>query len=194
MANPVTWFEIIGSDSAALQKFYADVFAWKLSPPMAEMGNYSMLDHEGQGIQGGIGGEASTAPRQRLHPGRRPAGVPRQGRGQRRHHPHAGHPDHARHDDRHVHGPGRQHHGRAQGKLGPSAYRSSRERRALWRRLFACDACGYRNPRARRRRRHPLADVPQSRAYARNGFAVRDHIMQARLGQRPSRSGRQSMP
>jgi len=57
MPNPVTWFEIIGADSAKLQKFYADVFAWKLSPPMAEMGNYSMLDHEGQGIQGGIGGQ-----------------------------------------------------------------------------------------------------------------------------------------
>ena len=55
MANPVTWFEIIGPDSLALQKFYADTFGWKLSPPMAEMGNYSMLDHEGHGIQGGIG-------------------------------------------------------------------------------------------------------------------------------------------
>jgi hypothetical protein len=63
MANPVTWFEIIGKDSAALQKFYGDVFAWKLSPPMPDMGNYSMLDHEGQGIQGGIGGEASDEPR-----------------------------------------------------------------------------------------------------------------------------------
>ena len=63
MANPVTWFEIIGPDSLALQKFYADTFGWKLSPPMAEMGNYSMLDNEGQGIQGGIGGDASDKPR-----------------------------------------------------------------------------------------------------------------------------------
>jgi predicted enzyme related to lactoylglutathione lyase len=56
MANHVSWFEIIGEDSAGLQKFYTDVFSWKLSPPVAEMGNYSILDNEGHGIQGGIGG------------------------------------------------------------------------------------------------------------------------------------------
>jgi predicted enzyme related to lactoylglutathione lyase len=56
MANPVTWFEIIGEDSAKLQKFYGDVFSWKLSPAVPEMGNYSILDHEGRGIGGGIGG------------------------------------------------------------------------------------------------------------------------------------------
>ena len=56
MANPVTWFEIIGKDPIKLQKFYSDVFAWKLSPPAPEMGNYSMVDHEEQGIGGGIGG------------------------------------------------------------------------------------------------------------------------------------------
>jgi predicted enzyme related to lactoylglutathione lyase len=59
MANPVTWFEIIGADPISLQKFYADTFGWKLSPPIAEMGNYSMLDHENQGIAGGIGGDAN---------------------------------------------------------------------------------------------------------------------------------------
>jgi predicted enzyme related to lactoylglutathione lyase len=55
MANPVTWFEIMGQDSATLQKFYADIFGWKLSPPIPEMGNYSMLDNAGQGIGGGLG-------------------------------------------------------------------------------------------------------------------------------------------
>ena len=55
MSNPITWFEIIGSDAIKLQKFYADVFDWKLSPPAAEMGNYSLLDNEGKGIGGGIG-------------------------------------------------------------------------------------------------------------------------------------------
>lgn len=58
MSNPVTWFEIIGTDAAKLQTFYADVFGWKLSPPMPEMGNYSMLDNEGRGIGGGIGDSA----------------------------------------------------------------------------------------------------------------------------------------
>ncbi len=55
MSNPVTWFEIIGNDAIKLQEFYADVFGWKLSPPAAEMGNYSYLDSEGRGIGGGIG-------------------------------------------------------------------------------------------------------------------------------------------
>ena len=55
MSNPVTWFEIVGTDAAKLQKFYADVFDWKVSPPMPEMGNYSTVDNEGQGIGGGIG-------------------------------------------------------------------------------------------------------------------------------------------
>jgi predicted enzyme related to lactoylglutathione lyase len=56
MANPVTWFEIIGKDSAALQKFYRDVFRWKLAPPIKEMGNYSMVNDFQPGIGGGIGG------------------------------------------------------------------------------------------------------------------------------------------
>lgn len=55
MPNPVTWFEIIGKDAIKLQRFYGEVFGWKLSPPMPEMGNYSLLDNEGQGIGGGIG-------------------------------------------------------------------------------------------------------------------------------------------
>lgn len=55
MSNPVTWFEIIGTDAARLRTFYSDVFGWKLSPPVPEMGNYSTLDNEGQGIGGGIG-------------------------------------------------------------------------------------------------------------------------------------------
>src|SRR5258708_21938551 len=55
MANPVTWFEIIGKDSLGLQKFYRDVFGWKMTPPVKEMGNYSMLDRPDAGIGGGVG-------------------------------------------------------------------------------------------------------------------------------------------
>ena len=50
MANPVTWFEIIGKDAVGLQKFYKEVFDWKLSEPAAEMGMYSMLENEGHGF------------------------------------------------------------------------------------------------------------------------------------------------
>jgi hypothetical protein len=48
-------FEFMGKDAIALQGFYAQVFGWKLSPPMAEFGNYSLLDNGGKGIGGGIG-------------------------------------------------------------------------------------------------------------------------------------------
>jgi predicted enzyme related to lactoylglutathione lyase len=59
MRNPVTWFEIIGPDASTLHKFYKDVFGWKLTPPVAEMGNYSMLAEQkpdAKGAGGGIGG------------------------------------------------------------------------------------------------------------------------------------------
>ena len=56
MANPVTWFEIIGPDAKAIQKFYRDVFAWKMTPPGSEeMGYYSMLQGHEPGIGGGLG-------------------------------------------------------------------------------------------------------------------------------------------
>ena len=57
MANPVTWFEIIGKDSAGLQRFYRETFGWKLTPPIKEMGNYSMFERgtAGTGIAGGFG-------------------------------------------------------------------------------------------------------------------------------------------
>jgi predicted enzyme related to lactoylglutathione lyase len=51
----VTWFEIIGKDSAGLQKFYRDVFGWKMTAPVKEMGNYSMLEGHEPGIGGGLG-------------------------------------------------------------------------------------------------------------------------------------------
>ena len=57
MPNPVTWFEIMGKDSAGLQRFYRDVFGWKMSVPVAEMGNYSMLEDHEPGIGGGLSDE-----------------------------------------------------------------------------------------------------------------------------------------
>src|SRR6266545_3399280 len=53
MANPITWFEIIGPDASALHRFYREVFSWKLTPPVMEMGNYSMLEDHEPGIGGG---------------------------------------------------------------------------------------------------------------------------------------------
>jgi len=58
MTNPVMHFEVMGKNAIALQKFYHDVFGWKLTPPQPEFGNYSLLENEGtgeKGIGGGIG-------------------------------------------------------------------------------------------------------------------------------------------
>ena len=55
MANPVMWFEVMGKDSAGLQRFYREVFGWKLTPPVKEQGNYSMLERPDTGIGGGFG-------------------------------------------------------------------------------------------------------------------------------------------
>jgi predicted enzyme related to lactoylglutathione lyase len=55
MANPVMWFEVMGKDSIGLQRFYREVFGWKLSPPVKELGNYSMLERPEAGIGGGFG-------------------------------------------------------------------------------------------------------------------------------------------
>lgn len=56
MANPVTWFEIIGPDARAIQKFYREVFGWKMTLPAGEeMGYYSMLLDHAPGIGGGLG-------------------------------------------------------------------------------------------------------------------------------------------
>ena len=55
MAHPVMWFEVMGKDSAGLQKFYRETFGWTMTPPVKEMGNYSMLERPDRGIGGGIG-------------------------------------------------------------------------------------------------------------------------------------------
>jgi predicted enzyme related to lactoylglutathione lyase len=52
--EPVDWFEVLGSDAARTQRFYADLFGWTV----AEHGDssYGMVDTgAGQGIQGGLG-------------------------------------------------------------------------------------------------------------------------------------------
>jgi uncharacterized protein len=53
MGNPVTWFEVTGRDGAKLQRFYGELFDWKLDTnnPM----NYAVID-TGGGIGGGVGG------------------------------------------------------------------------------------------------------------------------------------------
>ncbi len=57
MPNPVVHFEILGRDAEALKAFYQTAFGWKVNSdnPM----NYGMVENEGEGIGGGIGGRES---------------------------------------------------------------------------------------------------------------------------------------
>jgi predicted enzyme related to lactoylglutathione lyase len=52
MANPVTHFEVVGQDAAALQRFYGEVFGWEMQDVMG--GEYYMA-HPGSGPNGGVG-------------------------------------------------------------------------------------------------------------------------------------------
>ncbi len=52
MPNPVTHFEVLGQDAAALQNFYGQAFGWELQDMME--GAYYMA-HPGSGIDGGVG-------------------------------------------------------------------------------------------------------------------------------------------
>ena len=52
---PVTWFEVMGSDAARTQRFYADLFGWTVDS--AAFPGYATVDTgTGRGIMGGIGG------------------------------------------------------------------------------------------------------------------------------------------
>jgi uncharacterized protein len=53
MGNPVVWFEVVGKDGAALQKFYSELFGWELQDPGGY--NYGMMMNPERGIGGGVG-------------------------------------------------------------------------------------------------------------------------------------------
>lgn len=55
LGAPVTWFEVMGSDAARTQRFYADLFGWTVDS--AAFPRYATVDTgAGRGIQGGLGG------------------------------------------------------------------------------------------------------------------------------------------
>lgn len=53
MGKPVAFFEVTSADAARAQKFYAELFEWKVEADPA-MGGYALVD-AGDGIGGGIG-------------------------------------------------------------------------------------------------------------------------------------------
>ena len=54
MANPVTHFEVLGSDAAALQRFYGEAFGWPMEDVM-DGGYYMVNPGDDRGINGGVG-------------------------------------------------------------------------------------------------------------------------------------------
>jgi predicted enzyme related to lactoylglutathione lyase len=57
--EPVTWFEVIGSDAARTQRFYADLFGWTVDD--SALPAYATVNTgTGRGIQGGLGGGVSA--------------------------------------------------------------------------------------------------------------------------------------
>ena len=61
LAGPILYFEIIGPDASALQRFYTDLFGWPLE---AQQPGYGMVKTGGDGgIDGGIGTDQDGANR-----------------------------------------------------------------------------------------------------------------------------------
>lgn len=62
MPNPVVHWEIIGKDAKGLQKFYSDLFGWKVDAD--NPWDYGMVEKQADnGIPGGIGASPDGATR-----------------------------------------------------------------------------------------------------------------------------------
>lgn len=55
MAYPITWFEVLGQDTAKLRGFYGELFGWKAEPLPDPSFDYSQISPAEAGIGGGIG-------------------------------------------------------------------------------------------------------------------------------------------
>ncbi|MGZ6340399.1 MAG: VOC family protein [Candidatus Limnocylindrales bacterium] len=60
MGSHVIHFEVTGKDGPGLQRFYSQVFGWKLDTN--NPGGYGMIDAGGEGIGGGIGASQDGGP------------------------------------------------------------------------------------------------------------------------------------
>ena len=52
--RPVVWFEVVGKDGPALQRFYAQLFNWQVTDSGAEV-PYGLVSAADKGIGGGVG-------------------------------------------------------------------------------------------------------------------------------------------
>jgi len=51
---PVSWFEVLGKDAAQLQKFYSEVFGWKIKASDVDGDNYGEVEATEGSIAGGV--------------------------------------------------------------------------------------------------------------------------------------------
>lgn len=62
MAKPaVAWFEVTGKDGPALQRFYSQLFDWKVTDP-GDGSGYGLIEANEPGIAGGIGAAPDGGP------------------------------------------------------------------------------------------------------------------------------------
>lgn len=70
MGNRVVHFEIVGKDAIRLQKFYSELFDWKIAEPSGpETGFYGLVDEATSGLPGGIGQEPGGGSRVTVYVG-----------------------------------------------------------------------------------------------------------------------------
>lgn len=55
MTGKITWFEVLGTDTAALAAFYSGIFGWKLKVQQTPVGPYAFTEGEQTGVPGGVG-------------------------------------------------------------------------------------------------------------------------------------------
>ena len=60
MGSKVVHFEVTGKDGPKLQRFYSDVFGWKLDTD--NPGGYGFVREEGESLTGGIGAAPEGRP------------------------------------------------------------------------------------------------------------------------------------
>ena len=59
--QPVVWFEVVGKDGPALQRFYGTLFNWQVSDA-GDGSGYGLVDAAEKGIGGGIGKSPDGGP------------------------------------------------------------------------------------------------------------------------------------
>jgi predicted enzyme related to lactoylglutathione lyase len=60
-AQPVVWFEVVGKDGPALQRFYGKLFNWQVTDA-GDGSGYGLVQAAEKGIGGGIGASQDGGP------------------------------------------------------------------------------------------------------------------------------------